>query len=347
MVLRKIIRKYGGSGYSSRCARLLASGGLVLFLVFAGGCGKKAEQSITTTPEIVEVVEITNSAGADSGTNTGSGAGANAGADGDLIGLDAELLRSGDFVASAKSIEITGDGISLNMDLVSKLKEGVLAFSIDDVSINGLMVDTTSWLHQVESGKSIQPSVLWTNYSLAGQGIMFPEVIEFTLTVYEKSSPHIKLETKTVKVDIPNKNKKTATRTISRSVSFVSHSFLDEKAENGGAVLAEAIDYIPSGKFGPYFLVLLNNSSVKKMDFSFESKGLNGIEDNHWWRFSVSPGKKAYVKLQWDSKKLKAMGISKIEQADIVFKVTSSEDLTENIYEPDLHEVTTGKKSGN
>ena len=200
-----------------------------------------------------------------------------------------------------------------------------LMYSLDDVSVNGVMVDPF-WATEVEAGKKSNNDISWSGSALEEVGIDEVTVVDFQLRISDSedifADPLVE-ENFTV-YPLGEAAASTMERTSSES---------DIVLFDNDACTMIVTGYNPDGMFGFELNAYLENKTDKTLMFSIDNASVNGFMADPFWASSVAPGKKSSEDITWMSSTLEENGIEKVESIEMTINVYNEDDWEDRIIE--------------
>lgn len=200
-----------------------------------------------------------------------------------------------------------------------------LMFSVDEVSVNGVMVDPF-WANEVEAGKKSNSEISWASTALEEVGVDKVTAVEFVLKISDSedifADPIVK-ETFTV---YPYGEAEATTMEREQSDDDL---VLFDNDECTMIITGSN----PDGMFGFEVNAYIENKTDKTLMFSIENASVNGFMADPLWAASVAPGKKSSEDITWMSSTLEENGIEKVETIEMTVSVYNEDDWEDRIVE--------------
>lgn len=238
--------------------------------------------------------------------------------------LDGEMVLADDENCIMRIESIAPDnewGYTWNVYLENKTTT-TLMFSVDNVSLNGVMCDPF-WATTVPAGQSTTQEISWSTEDFEQLGITDVTVAEFDLSIYDDedwSAPKL--------VDAPftvYPLGKDAAALMERTPGPDDKVLLDNDT---CTIIVTGFD--PDGLWGYTMNAYLVNKSDQTLTFSTENVTVNGITCDPFWTGTVAPGKASYESISWSPDDFSANSISTVESIEFdcaVFDNKTAEDL--------------------
>ena len=204
-----------------------------------------------------------------------------------------------------------------------------LMFSVDEVSVNGVMIDPF-WANEVEPGKKSNSEISWSSTSLEEVGINAVTAVEFVLRISDSEDIFADPIVEDVFTVYPYGESEAVT--------------MEREESTDDLVLFDNDDCTmiitgcnPDGLFGFELNAYIENKTDKTLMFSIENASINGFMADPLWASSIAPGKKSTEDITWMSSTLEENGIDKVETIEMTVNVYNDDDWEDQI----LNEVFT------
>lgn len=208
-----------------------------------------------------------------------------------------------------------------------------LMFSLENVSVNGVMVDPF-WAETVAAGKKSNTSISWSTTDFEKNDIEKVTDVALTLRVYD--ADHMEPEY--------------------LNQEFSVYPYGEENAENNSKEASESdtvlfdndqcsmriTGYDPDGEWGYTMKVTLVNKTDRNLMFSVNNASINGTMCDPFWSSEVAAGKTSNQEITWMTNTLEEAGIDKdsVHSIDLPIKVYPSDDYTADDYVNQTFTVT-------
>lgn len=211
-------------------------------------------------------------------------------------------------------------GYTLKVYLENKT-ELDLMFSIDAVSVNGVMCDPF-WAASVSAGKKANEEIRFSNSELEKNGITEVTDIEFILRVYDNNdwtAEHLvedvfHIYPKGEDAAVPHVREPQPSDTILFS------------NENCAMIVT---GYEPDSIWGYTVHVYLENKTGRTLMFSVDDASVNGFMCDPFWAESVAPGKCANAEIRWSDSSFEENSITQVDEIVLPIRVRDAEQWLE------------------
>jgi len=186
-----------------------------------------------------------------------------------------------------------------------------IMFSLDDVSVNGVMCDPM-WASEIAPGKMSLDTGVFKQEELAKIGIEDVTQIEFRLQAEDTAiwDGNCMIDEACTLYPAGKENATVQLRQPqSTDIVLVDNEF--------ATVIVTGYD--PNGKWGYNMNVYLVNKTDKELAFGVSNEAINGKEIKTYWTAQLPAGKVCYSEVVWETFELQDKGISKVEKIDITF----------------------------
>ncbi|MBQ6519415.1 MAG: zinc ribbon domain-containing protein [Anaerolineaceae bacterium] len=210
-------------------------------------------------------------------------------------------------------------GFTLKAYCENKIADKTLMFSLDDVSVNGYMMDPF-WATEVPAGKKANKDISFSSAAFKTAGITVPEQIKFTLRVYDTndwSSGDVLKEKYAIYPTGLSEDKVTIP---ARKITDKERIIIDNDLCTF-VILESRVDNIWGYTLDCY---LENKTNDKKLMFSWDDVSVNGYAIDPFWSSSIPSNSKKYSSISFSSSKFEENSISAVE--DIEFKLRIYDD---------------------
>ena len=215
-------------------------------------------------------------------------------------------------------------GYSWKIYLENKTADKTLMFSMNNTSVNGVMVDPL-WAATVAPGKKSNETISWMSTSLEENNIKADDItqVSFTLDVYDNDD-----WTADKFVDeeftVYPKGEENAT-TVEREAQSTDIVLFDNDSCSMTVAGFEHDDI-----FGYTVKVYLVNKTDKDLMFSCNDASINGYMADPFWATTVAAGKTSNSDISWSDSTLEENGIdiSSIEEIELPITVYPNDDWT-------------------
>lgn len=215
-------------------------------------------------------------------------------------------------------------GYSWKIYLENKTADKTLMFSMNNTSVNGVMVDPL-WAATVAPGKKSNETISWMSTSLEENNIKADDItqVSFTLDVYDNDD-----WTADKFVDeeftVYPKGEENAS-TVEREAQSTDIVLFDNDSCSMTVAGFEHDDI-----FGYTVKVYLVNKTDKDLMFSCNDASINGYMADPFWATTVAAGKTSNSDISWSDSTLEENGIdiSSIEEIELPITVYPNDDWT-------------------
>lgn len=212
------------------------------------------------------------------------------------------------------SISDSGD-LSLKVSMKNKSNLNLM-YSIDDVSINGLVEDPF-WAKEVTAGNKANSSIDFYSHVLKEDGIDEVTKITFTLNIYDNDdwmADRLVQEEFTIYPYGDDKAKEYVREAKDTDIVFVDN-------ENVKIVL----DSVYEDEYEYTLKFYLENKTDKNLMYSINDAVVNGYMEDPFWACALGKNCKGYAKVCWYKSSLEEDGIDKIETIEMPFSVADND----------------------
>ena len=211
-------------------------------------------------------------------------------------------------------------GFTLKSSNTNKTASTNLSFSVDDVSVNGYMIDPF-WSTSALPGKTELSDISFSNATLSSLGITSVDEVEFRLRISDQddwTSDALVDEVFTIyptgktadKISIPERPKSE------------NETILIDNAEYTFIILDPYMDPL----WGYSLPCFIENKTNIKTGFSWDDVSVNGFMVDPFWSTSVPSGKRSVSTINFSSSSLEEAGITSIEEIDLTFSISDYEN---------------------
>jgi hypothetical protein len=214
--------------------------------------------------------------------------------------------------------------------LLENKTDKTLMFSLDGVSVNGIMCDPY-WAEEVAPGKNAYSEISWSDSMLEGYGINYIENVEGTLTVYDSNDWSADdIYDDVIQLEVTNTGMENA---ATEDVVF-DNGFNEAVLVSTDDVSVVVKDYDPDGDWGATFTVYIENKTDQDLTFSIDEVSVNGTMCDPYWAEEVLAGKNAYSEISWYDSTLEESHIESIENVECLLTIYDSNDWSaDNLFE--------------
>lgn len=237
--------------------------------------------------------------------------------------LEQDVVLVDDENCTVKLVSVAPDndwGYTWNMYLENKTEQNLM-FSMDDVSINGVMCDPF-WATVVTAGKKANQEISWDPDEFEQIGITEVTVVEFNLSIYDDddwNAADLLNETFTV-----YPLGEDAATIIERTPADSDITLFDN---DSCTMLITGFD--PDGLWGYTMNAYLINKTDKTLVFSIDDASVNDAMCNPFWASYVAPGKVSYASISWSPDDFEINDITTVEQIQLDISVMDDDLTTE------------------
>lgn len=218
-------------------------------------------------------------------------------------------------------------GFTLKVYCENKTADKNLMFSLNEVSVNGYMVDPF-WATQVAAGKKANDEVSFSSDRFDEIGITSADEITFSLRIYDyddwSADPLIE-ETYIVyptglspdEVVSPNR------------LSSPNETVVVDNDQVSFIILGTSTDSI----WGYTLICYLENKTDKTLMYSWNDVSVNGFMADPYWASDVAPGKKSYCSISFSNSEFEKNGITEVNSIEYSLRIFDSDDwLADDVY---------------
>lgn len=231
----------------------------------------------------------------------------------DVVLMDNEYTTI--ILTGYKESNIFGD--TMDLFIINKAEES-LTFTAEDASINGVM-SSPYWSTTLAAGKCTYSSMSWWDATLYQYGIKEFDVFEYTLRVYNHEWIEGDIANEIIRV-YPNGTENV--KLYEREKTETDIVLVDD--ENMSIVITGFEEDKEDGDF--YAHVYLRNKTDKVLSFSDKDVSVNGYMVDPYFYKEVAAEKSAFTKIQWDEDDLKANGIEKVYDIEMILYVDNADN---------------------
>lgn len=212
-------------------------------------------------------------------------------------------------------------GYTWNVFMENKTDKNLM-FSLDNVSINGVMCDPF-WATIVSAGKKSNEEISWMTEDFEQLGITDVTVVEFDLSIYDDddwNAPDLVNDTFTV---YPLGQDAVQLMEYTPGPN-------DKVLFDNDECTMIVTGFDPDGLLGYTMNTYLVNKTDRTLFFSADNVSVNDAMCDPFWGVTVSPGKAAYQGISWSPDDFNLNSISTVEQIQmdlIVFDNDTLEDV--------------------
>ena len=217
-------------------------------------------------------------------------------------------------------------GFTLKVLLENKTLDKNLMFAIDDVSINGYVVNPI-FASSVAPGKKENTEINFSDSDLENSNITSVDEIEFVLRIYDADnllSDNIVYGTYTVyptglsakEVVIPERRKGNKEQVIfdDENVTFI------------------IIEPYQDDIWGYSLKCFIENKTDKKLMFAMDDVSVNGYMIDPFWAESIPAGKKSITSVSFSDRDFEENGITQVSSVEFKMRVYNYDDMMEDNY---------------
>lgn len=215
-------------------------------------------------------------------------------------------------------------GYTLNLYLENKTDKNLM-FSIDNSSINGLMIDPV-FASKVAAGKKANKEVSWNISALENAGMNVTD-ITFEFRVYDSD-------------DFMADNLVEKEFSIFPYGENAVQRFSYQEDPNDKIIFNNeyaamiVTNFDEDGLFGYTMTVYLENKTDKEVMFGLDDCSVNGFMIDPFWSMQVNAGKKAISDISWSDSSFEENGIDKVDKIEFSMRVYDNNDfMAENLVE--------------
>ena len=206
-------------------------------------------------------------------------------------------------------------GFQLKVFCENKTEDKNLMFSVDDVSVNGYMMDPF-WADSAAPGKKTNSDMSFGTSSFKECGIETADEISFILRVHDAddwmaenyhNEPFTLYPTGKTQAEITYPERRTAT----------SEKVIVDNDALTFVILESEDDSIWGYSLNCY----LENKSDKSLTFSVDDVSVNGFMIDPFWASTVLPGKRNYSSMSFSDSEFEENGIEEVEKVEFTLRV--------------------------
>lgn len=225
-------------------------------------------------------------------------------------------------------------GYTMNV-LLENHSDLELMFALDDVAVNGYMVDPF-WASSVAAGKKENTRIQWRAARLEENNIDTIRVIEFVLRIYDNDDWFAD--------DIVNDLFK-----IFPLGDTEDAIVFDKRVPVPGEIVLvdnEYCTFIITGldvedSFSSYAIsIYLENKADYNMMFSIDDVSVNGFMCDPFWATTVSSGNRKNTTISWSESKFEENSIVTVEEIEFLLKIYNNDDWSADYLVKEVFTVT-------
>ena len=211
-------------------------------------------------------------------------------------------------------------GFTLKVFCENKTSDKALMFSIDNVSVNGYMVDPF-WAKEVAAGKKSNDEISFSSSSFKEIGIATADEIIFTLNIYDSDDWWADSFVKDTFRIYPTGLTADAV-TYPERISTSTEQVVIDNDQVCFVILESGIDNI----WGYSLHCYLENKTDKTLMFSWDDVSVNGFLIDPFWATEVAPGIRSYSDISFSKSEFEKNDIDSVEEIEYSMRVYDSDD---------------------
>ncbi len=223
-------------------------------------------------------------------------------------------------------------GPTLKVLCENKTEGQTLMFSVDDVSVNGYMVDPF-WSSSVAAGKKDSSSISFSHSSLQENGLTSLDEVEFSLRIYDYddwTADHLIDQRFTVY----------PTGMTADQIKIPPRPSGDKEliVVDNSDCLFVILNHYDDSIWGYSLSCYLENRSDKDLMFTWDDVSVNDFMFDPFWAETVSAGKRSISDINFSDSRLEEIGVEEIKSIEFRLKVYDSNDwvadhLVDNVFQ--------------
>ena len=234
---------------------------------------------------------------------------------GDIVLVDNQYVT----VTAIKFGYTSSGGYEVDLYIVNKTSDTELSVSLDDVSINGVMIDPF-YSTSVLAGKSEFSTVSWSSTALNNNCVEDVTDIEANLTVDDANDWFAD--------DIVDKIINIYPKGESAAIKYVRESQDTDIVLVDNEYVTVTVIKMGLDSYGSYKidLCIVNKTSDIRLSVGTEDETINDFMMDPFYATSVAPGKVKFSTISWSSTALSNNGITEVEEIEFVLTVDDYDD---------------------
>lgn len=208
-------------------------------------------------------------------------------------------------------------GYTLKAYIENRSSDKNMMFSMEDVSVNGLMCDPF-WAESVKAGAKSNTDISFSNSALERSGISQITEISGTIRVHDDDDWMADDYVKEA-FQIYPMGEAAASDSVAENVEG---DVIFEEAQRKMTVQGWEMDDLLGFTADAY----LENRSEKTLMFSIDGSTVNGFMCDPFWVESVAPGKHSRVSISWPKSQLEENGIDVVTEIAMDIRVHDADD---------------------
>lgn len=238
-----------------------------------------------------------------------------------LEAVEQDVVLVDDENCTMKLVSISPDndwGYTWNVFMENKTDKNLM-FSLDNVSINGVMCDPF-WASIVSAGKKSNEEISWMTEDFEQLGITDVTVVEFELSIYDDddwTAPDLVNDTFTV-----YPLGKDAVELMEYTPGPDDRVLFDN---DDCTMIVTGFD--PDGILGYTMNAYLVNKTDRTLLFSADNVSVNDAMCDPFWSSTVAPGKASYQSISWSPDDFNSNSISTVEQIQMDISVCDDDSM--------------------
>ena len=222
-------------------------------------------------------------------------------------------------------------GFTLKVFCENKTPDKTLMFSLDNVSVNGYMVDPF-WANEVAAGKKSNSEISFSSSSFEEIGITTADEIIFTLNVYDSDDWMADSIVKdTFRIYPTGLNADSVIYPERKTAS--TEQVVINNDQVCFVILETGIDSI----WGYSLHCYLENKTDKVLTFSWDDVSVNGFMIDPFWAAEVAPGARSYSDISFSDSDFEENDIVSVEEIEYTMNIYDSDDwLGDDLFESTL-----------
>ena len=243
--------------------------------------------------------------------------------------IENEIIVDNEYCAlTVLSGEVKKSGApEFKLQMENKTADKTLMFSIDNVSVNGWMMDPF-FASSVAPGKKSNDTLSFTGDDFKACGLTSADEISFDLRVYDSDDWMADNYVEDSFVIYPTG------LTAEEVVIPERRAGANEMViEDNDAFTFIILDTDPDNFWGYTLNAYLENKTDNTIMFSWDDVSVNGFMVDPFWATSVAPGSRKISEVNFSDSKLEENGIETVEDVEFGLRVYNYEDwLTDDIF---------------
>ena len=234
---------------------------------------------------------------------------------GDIVLVDNQYVT----VTAIKFGYTSSGGYEVDLYIVNKTSDTELSVSLDDVSINGVMIDPF-YSTSVLAGKSEFSTVSWSSTALKNNCVEDVTDIEANLTVDDAND--------WLADDIVDKIINIYPKGESAAIKYVRESQDTDVVLVDNEYVTVTVIKMGHDSYGSYKidLCIVNKTSDIRLSVGTEDETINDFMMDPFYATSVASGKVKFSTISWSSTALSNNGITEVEEIEFVLTVDDYDD---------------------